>query len=298
MISLFFFKIFMVYWAPCHIGDVAARIILIFIYCGVTAAMIMFIFMKYSIFNSTAKACYFVVLVFYILFSVLWIWAHISLSWMDAGSVEREIAEHKTNPLSEELQSHINNFPPCSRCNLPKSRRTHHCSSCNKCYFRFDHHCPAIGNCVALKNMKAFILFMVYSSCLLIVGGASALLYLGTENTEFKFIYWILFGGGILLAVYISGFGFSFCPNTIYDHTTLEGIAKVNKNKYSIDGMTSFRQIFGKYWWEWFLPMQNRIDGFEWARYYEEIDQTPDEKNNLVVVQFDQNPVPENGGTV
>ncbi|EAY09370.1 DHHC zinc finger domain containing protein [Trichomonas vaginalis G3] len=262
----------MVYWAPFRCADISARIIMILIYLFVTCTAIAFVFARYSSFPSKVRPYYFLVLILYIVFSVLWITAHINLSWLDAGSVERELEVYKNSPLSAQLEDRIANFSLCKKCHLPKSKRTHHCSQCKKCYFRFDHHCPAIGNCVALKNMKPFILFMVYSCFLVITAGSSALLYLGEDDSDMKIIYWLIFGSCCAMGIYVACFGLSFCGNTCNDHTTLEGIAKEDKHKYSLGSLTNFKQIFGEHWYEWFIPTQNKFGGFVWAQIHEEID--------------------------
>ena len=56
----------------------------------------------------------------------------------------------------------------CKTCNNKKPPRVHHCSQCERCILRMDHHCPWIANCVGMRNMKSFILFLMWSSCVTI----------------------------------------------------------------------------------------------------------------------------------
>jgi palmitoyltransferase len=52
----------------------------------------------------------------------------------------------------------------CKKCQCVKPDRTHHCSTCGQCVLKMDHHCPWLATCVGLKNYKAFVLFLVYTS--------------------------------------------------------------------------------------------------------------------------------------
>lgn len=90
----------------------------------------------------------------------------------DAGSIpvkrtfiltmeEKEIS-NDINFKEIKLNNHTIQLKFCRTCMVWRPPRTSHCSFCGGCKLKFDHHCPWIGKCVALKNYRYFLFFILY----------------------------------------------------------------------------------------------------------------------------------------
>lgn len=84
---------------------------------------------------------------------------------MNNGSVMYVATEM---PKSEDLPPKRTAYPyfswtPCLRCNRPRPPRCHHCPICNKCVLKRDHHCFIAGVCIGYRNLRHFIVFLVWA---------------------------------------------------------------------------------------------------------------------------------------
>jgi hypothetical protein len=84
------------------------------------------------------------------------------------------------------FENSIRSFPVrskfCESCGSVRAPRTVHCSSDDVDMERFDHHCPWLGCCVAKRNYKVFLIFLISLSvsCLGVLGISIAHLALYT----------------------------------------------------------------------------------------------------------------------
>lgn len=90
----------------------------------------------------------------------------------DAGSIpvkrnfiitmEKKDLNNYMNFKEIKLNNHTIQLKFCRTCMVWRPPRTSHCSFCGGCKLKFDHHCPWIGKCVALKNYRYFLFFILY----------------------------------------------------------------------------------------------------------------------------------------
>ena len=253
------------------------RCIILAIFIGAQAINILcFLLPLYKSDTKSTLITFYVMASIWCLLSLLWIWSYIVTCWMDAGSVENELYKQgyldKKGEFIENrpLPDQISTQPRCEKCHLPKPFRTHHCSQCDKCYFRFDHHCDVVGNCIAYKNMKAFMLFLFYSSLLLFLSAITSIIsYTMTHKVDLSYLLTACLLG-ILLGAVICIFGCMYVPEVcVNNRTTLERIAGVEPTRFDAGISNNIKQIFGECPLLWILPTRPSVDGFTWSTVYD-----------------------------
>ncbi|EAY04107.1 DHHC zinc finger domain containing protein [Trichomonas vaginalis G3] len=247
--------------------DLVARITILFVYLGAQFLVIRYIYIEFYNVTGFHKIGWYISVSIWGVFSFLWLIAHITTSWLDAGSTELCLERRKLliKGSLQELPPEISKHRKCEKCGLPKTERTHHCKTCGKCYFRFDHHCPIVGNCIALRNMKAFVLFNIFTAILVVDCAFSLIFYRLKQNSDFKGFMWFVLAVLLFCAAFVGFFGFSYCSNITNNRTTLERIAKLDPQRYDVGKFANAKQILGDKWYTWIFPLPNNVDGFEWA---------------------------------
>ena len=54
-------------------------------------------------------------------------------------------------------------WAPCFDCRMTRPPRCHHCPICKKCVLKRDHHCWFAGACVGYRNMKFYLVFLIWA---------------------------------------------------------------------------------------------------------------------------------------
>ncbi|EJW04509.1 hypothetical protein EDEG_01277 [Edhazardia aedis USNM 41457] len=202
--------------------------------------------------------------------------------------------------LSEYLKvKHVQSQILCITCGIYKPPRAHHCTKCNSCYLRMDHHCVWINNCVAFHNYKFFILFMFWLIFYAIFVSFNFFYSLiGSDTVETgmqKASYIICIAFSIVVLLAIVPLLFFHLVLLFRNETTIENIAineyiyynrknlhafqegRYNEenalkdrqflNPYNLGWKENFKQIFGKKWYLWFLPVETtQGDGYDFEK--------------------------------
>lgn len=206
-------------------------------------------------------------MVIMVLATIVWLFCYMKTCWLDAGSIDHDLEKRGIDIEETQYPPAIDALPRCPKCNLPKPVRAHHCSTCKRCYFRFDHHCPIVGNCVALNNVKAFILFNFYNVIISI--DASLALIFSLVYDTFNILRIVLFVIGIISGLYIAAisgtFGVDMLTKIVNNRTTLEQINCTPVRTYDVGIKENIRQIFGNSIILWIFPTSPPISGYYWS---------------------------------
>ncbi|OHT11855.1 DHHC zinc finger domain containing protein [Tritrichomonas foetus] len=199
----------------------------------------------------------------------MFIWCWITAATMDPGRVKDDL---EARGLLKRIQRGdipecLRDLPICMRCNLPMPVGSHHCEDCNACMLRYDHHCGVIGQCVADKNMKAFVLSFLYACIFGVLSSASGIycsVNVGDGKTSLTNILILIasvYSGVISIA--LGGFGIGIVIGNAKDM----GKITVNYSK--------FWTLFGDTWMERLTPNQKNATFAAWPRIFWNMDFEP-----------------------
>ena len=173
----------------------------------------------------------------------------------------------------------------CLLCQVFKPDRTHHCSICNICVLNMDHHCPWINNCIGFYNKKYFIQMLMYFLLSVLYLDA---MYIPTTYALCVQLYkkrdcWdfnLLMNGFVvvinhLIIIILTGLNSTFLKFhlelVLNNYTTIESLDEefMKYNKYNINYLENWEQVFGKNRLYWFIPVINeqtypKGDGLTW----------------------------------
>jgi len=86
-----------------------------------------------------------------LVFFALSLMLHLRTMLTDPGSVPR-------NAIIDSSRGYR-----CRVCKIEVPRFTWHCNICNRCIRHLDHHCIFLNNCIGMRNLKFFVLYLLYT---------------------------------------------------------------------------------------------------------------------------------------
>ncbi|XP_055996793.1 uncharacterized protein LOC125648346 isoform X2 [Ostrea edulis] len=137
----------------------------------------------------------------------------------------------QNNKLTPIIEAHITaarypywQWAPCLSCQWWRPPRCHHCKLCGKCILKRDHHCFFARNCIGLKNLRYFIVFLFYACIVTVFTIYHGITYIAT-------FYWSDMSYLDLVPL------LSFLRSTLGSNTTLTYVGLIIIMAYGLFGL-------------------------------------------------------------
>jgi hypothetical protein len=129
-----------------------------------------------------------------------------------------------------------------------------------------DHHCPVVGNCVALRNFRAFVAILVWGSIAAFAHGVFCAVEAGLDGYRVIGRVLGLFSSlcSLMIAIHVGGFAGFQIRRALGNETTLEGLGQ-GLNPYDVGRSANCAQFFGAPLGVLWPAPNDALSGFEWA---------------------------------
>ncbi|XP_069741454.1 uncharacterized protein [Narcine bancroftii] len=124
------------------------------------------------------------------LLATLLLWMFKELLTKDPGRRQESTSGSKNLTIRQLIETNENPSRFCIHCEMVQPEGTKHCKLCNDCMENFDHHCLFLMKCVAKRNQRLFVLFLleILASHLMFVTSALYFLHLRLNMNAEQFL--------------------------------------------------------------------------------------------------------------
>eukprot|EP00347_Sterkiella_histriomuscorum_P004954 403358448 len=146
-------------------------------------------YMPFMIDMKMSSLAYFVLAMIFVTYVLL-----IIVQFSDPGIIKREEpfpeGPGDQNDNGDYLYRNTLIYKPryCETCNLIRPPKASHCGICDNCVKCFDHHCTFVNNCIGVRNMRIFVIF-VYTTFILALSIVIATFKFYMTAYEYGFIH-------------------------------------------------------------------------------------------------------------
>ena len=198
-------------------------------------------------------------------FMFLWCWLYAATQ--DPGRIVDDLEKRGyLNRIHRgDIPLCLSHLPICPHCRVPMPLNSMHCDTCKTCVLRYDHHCGVVGQCIADKNIKAFILSFFYA---FLFGESSALtgitFCISDKNSQSFDIMKVLVLIGSLYSGVVGLSLFSFGLATVFHQITAYMSADNDHSSFVRHRKFKFFKMFGNEWWQMLIPIQSTTTYLAW----------------------------------
>ena len=112
--------------------------------------------------------------------------------------------------------------------------------------------------------MKAFMLFLFYSCALIVLSGVNGIVSHFVADSLSLIIATFLMVLDLIVSIAIGIFAGQYVPEVCVNRTTIERIAGNDAHTYDKGREKNIQQVFGEYFWLWFLPIPPNMGDLLW----------------------------------
>lgn len=154
-------------------------------------------------------------------------------------------------------------LPKCRRCNIPQPPRSYHCRRCECCFVRHHSHLDMFGICIAIKNLRPFMVLLKWCEMDMIVCTIIEILLTRVQTLPVLIgFFFSVFYGALAFLFYIFWLDqMSYIKNNL---SYSEKQSRIPKYSFDIGQEENIAQVFETGFFRYYIPKRSSMHGFEW----------------------------------